>query len=415
MLAAHFGVVDVKPCRANSSGMINFDEALVILGSAASPLGTETIPVERAAGRVLAAPAIAAIDSPRADVSAMDGYAVRQDDLAGFPVTLKVVGESFPGKGWTGILEPGACVRIFTGAPLPSAADRIVIQEQVHREGDDAIIDREPGPTTWVRRRGMDFRAGDQILPAGRQLGPAALIGAAGADQAEVIVSLGPRLVLLSTGDELVDPGLARSSRFAVPDSVSPGIAMLAEQWGAEVIGRVRLSDDLGAMKIAAAEAAACADIMVVTGGASVGERDFARNMFEPLGLELLFSRVSIRPGKPAWFGRIGKKLVLGLPGNPTSALVTARLLLAPLLASMQGRAFEAALGWEPALLAAPLPACDARETFHRARLSGGEVSLLDFQESHAQKALAEADILVRQAAISPARPAGETVQVLRL
>ena len=137
--------------------------------------------------------------------------------------------------------------------------------------------------------------------------------------------------------------------------------------------------------------------------------------MFEPWGLDLLFSKVSIRPGKPAWFGRAGGKLVLGLPGNPTSALVTGRLLLAPLLAAMQGRAVEAALDWEPARLATPLPPCDLRETFHRARLAGGEASLLGFQESHAQKALAQADVLVRQAANSPAVPSGEVVPVLRL
>jgi molybdopterin molybdotransferase len=152
-----------------------------------------------------------------------------------------------------------------------------------------------------------------------------------------------------------------------------------------------------------------------VIGGASVGERDFAKTMFEPSGVELLFSNISIRPGKPAWFGRAGGKLVLGLPGNPTSALVTARLLLAPLLTAMQGRATAAALLWEPALLATPLPECDQRETFHRARLGRGKVSLLDFQESHAQRVLAQADVLVRQVAKSAPLPAGEIVSVLRL
>ena len=157
------------------------------------------------------------------------------------------------------------------------------------------------------------------------------------------------------------------------------------------------------------------ADIIIVTGGASVGERDLAKAMFEPLGLELLFSRVAIRPGKPAWFGRIGDRLVLGLPGNPTSALVTGRLLLAPLLSMMLDRPLEAALGWEPARLVSPLPACDARETFHRARLCRGAVSLLSFQESHAQKALADADVLVRQPANSRPVSAGEIVDVLEL
>jgi molybdopterin molybdotransferase len=181
------------------------------------------------------------------------------------------------------------------------------------------------------------------------------------------------------------------------------------------LVSRNRLPDDVERLRAAAEDALANADLVVVIGGASVGERDFAKAMFEASGLELLFSKVSIRPGKPAWFGKVGNKFVLGLPGNPTSALVTARLLLAPLLAAMQGQAPEEALAWEPARLATPLSACDQRETFHRARLSQGEVSLVDLQESHAQKALADANVLVRQAANSAAVATGETVQVLRL
>jgi len=395
--------------------MISFDEAIEIISEAARPLGTERIGLDRAAGRVLATPVVAAIDSPRADVSAMDGYAVRGRDLGNYPVSLKVVGESFPGVGWPGAIEPGQCVRIFTGAPLPESADRIVIQERVRREGDDAIIDADPGSATWVRPRGKDFRAGDEVLPAGRLLDPAALIAAAGADAAEVEVFARPRIMLLSNGDELVTPGEARGSPLAVPDSASIGVAELAEHWGGEVIGRVRLPDDLQQMEAAAAASLALADLVVVIGGASVGERDFAKAMFEPLGLDLLFDRISIRPGKPAWLGRAGGKLVVGLPGNPTSALVTGRLLLAPLLTAMQGRPLEQALDWEGARLAAPLPASDMRETFHRGTLSNGKVSPVDFQESHAQRALAEADVVIRQQANSNPLPATEEVSVLRL
>ena len=395
--------------------MISFDEALAIIGSAARPVGSEKIALADAAGRVLATPVIAAIDSPRADVSAMDGYAVRGADLGEYPLSLGVAGQSLPGSGWDGAVDVGSCVRIFTGAPLPAGADRIVIQEHVRRDGGTAIIDADPGPATWVRPRGKDFRVGDEMLPAARLLDPAALMAAAGADAAEVEVFARPRLALLSTGDELVEPGDARTSALAVPDSGSLGVAALAEQWGAAVVGRGRLRDELEEMRSAASAALASADVVVVTGGASVGERDFAKAMFEPSGLEQLFSRVSIRPGKPAWFGRAKGKLVLGLPGNPTSALVTARLLLTPLLATTQGRTIEDALVWEPALLATPLGACDQRETFHRARLAGGKVALVDFQESHAQKALAQADVLVRQPANSTGIAAGEIVSVLRL
>ena len=395
--------------------MISFNEALEIIRSAARPLGSETVAIERAAWRVLASPVIGAIDSPRADVSAMDGYAVLSSDLKDFPVRLTIIGESFPAAGWPEALEPGSCVRIFTGAPLPSGSDRIVIQEQVARTNRDAMIEADPGPATWLRPRGKDFRAGDAILPAGRVLDPAALVAAAGADCAFLDVAIHPRLALLITGDELVQPGSARHSALAVPDSVSVGLSALADKWGATVTVCARVGDDLAAMTAAAREMTQAADIIIVTGGASVGERDLAKAMFEPLGLELLFSRVAIRPGKPAWFGRIGDRLVLGLPGNPTSALVTARLLLAPLLSMMQDRPADAALGWQPAHLVSPLPACDARETFHRARLCAGAVSLLSFQESHAQRALADADVLVRQAANSRPIPAGEIVDVLEL
>ena len=395
--------------------MIKFDEAIVIISSAAQPSETESIELCQAAGRILAAPLIALIDSPRADVSAMDGYAVGSADLGTLPASLTVVGESFPGSGWSGKLEAGACIRIFTGAPLPEGADRIVIQEQVCRDGDEAIIDADPGPATWVRSKGKDFRSGDEVLPAGRLVDPAALIAAAGADAAELRVFARPRLALIATGDELVAPGEAHTSPLAVPDSVSLGVAALAERWGAQVVNRSRGPDDLDRLQAAAERALAVADVIVVIGGASVGERDFAKAMFETRGLELLISKISMRPGKPAWLGRAQGKLVLGLPGNPTSALVTGRLLLAPLLTAMEGRSAEDALAWEPAQLATTLRECDQRETFHRAALSAGDVSLIGFQESHAQKALAEADVLLRQPANSPAIAAGQTVQVLRL
>ncbi len=410
---ARFGVVDVKRRAANSDIMISFDEAITIIGSMAKPLGTERVALDGGPGRVLAEPVIAAIDSPRADVSAMDGYAMRGDDLGVYPLLLAVVGESFPGSGWNGSVDPRQCVRIFTGAPLPAGTDRTIIQEHARRDGDTVVVEADPGPATWVRPRGRDFTAGDEVLADGRLLDPAALIAAAGADAVEVEVYLKPRVALLSNGDELVEPGAARNSSLAVPDSASLGVAALAERWGGDVVNRARLPDDLVRMESAAREAIASADLVVAIGGASVGDRDFAKAMFEPIGLELLFDRISIRPGKPAWFGRAGGKLVLGLPGNPTSALVTARLLLAPLLSVMQGR--RANHRWEQARLAAPLPACDLRETFHRARLERGQVTPVDFQESHAQKALAAADVLIRQPANSPAIAAGTTVDCLTL
>ena len=398
-----------------AQGMISFDEAVELVVSVAKPLGTERVAIERAGGRVLAAPAIARIDSPRADVSAMDGYAVRTEDLSDIPASLKVVGESFAGSGWRGRVEAGTCARIFTGAPVPDGADRIVVQENVRRDGHVAIIDKAPGPEHYIRRRGGDFAAGEILLPAGRLLDERAIVAAGAADLAEVEVYRRPSAIVLSTGDELVAPGTACDRADSVPDSVSLGVAMLAERWGAHCVGRDRLRDDLASLEKAASAALERADVIIVTGGASVGEKDFAKAMFKPAGLELIFSRVAIKPGKPAWLGRAASRLVIGLPGNPTSALVTARLLLAPMIALMVGRPVGCALEWTTGKLATPLPACGERETFHRARLEGAGARLLSFQESSAQKALAGADALVQQRANTPALAAGERVDLLRL
>jgi molybdopterin molybdotransferase len=393
--------------------MISFDEAVERIRSVARPLGMETVRLADAARRVLAGPLVAQIDSPRAEVSTMDGYAVRESDLGRFPASLRVIGESFAGRAWNGAVSEGTCARIFTGAAVPSGANRVIIQESVRREANTAIIDADPGPARHIRARGSDFRMGDVLLAAGRELDARAIVAAAASDVSEVDVYRQPRLHILSTGDELAEPGTARDIGDAIPESVSFGVAALAEQWGAVCIGRTRLKDDLPAMRSAAATAVKSADIVVVTGGASVGEKDFAKAMFEPLGLELVFSKVSIKPGKPVWLGRAGDALVIGLPGNPTSAMVTARLLLGPLLAGMRRQPVEAALRWGQARLASELSECGARETFHRARSSGGNVEILPNQDSGAQSTLADAELLVRQRANSPALETGARVDVL--
>lgn len=388
--------------------MIPFDEAVRRIGIEARPLGSERVPLSEAAGRVLAAAVEARIDSPPADASAMDGYAVRDADLPG---TLRLVGDSFAGRGFEGRVAAGTCVRIFTGAPVPEGADRVVMQEVVEREGDRAVFEERPGEARHIRRRGSDFRAGDRLLEAGRRLDPRALVAAAGADLADVEVWRRPAVRVLSTGDELAPPGEARARPGAIPESVSFGVAALAETWGARSLGSLRLGDELGAMEQAAGAALAAADLVVVTGGASVGEKDFAKAMFAPHGLELVFSKVAIKPGKPVWLGRARGRLVIGLPGNPTSAMATARLLLAPLVAGLAGRG--GALGWRKVRLAAPLPACGERETFHRARIEPGGAVPVSNPDSSAQKALAEADLLLRSRPNDPAREAGEEIDAL--
>ena len=392
--------------------MISFDEAVGLIDQNASPLPAEEVSLADAHGRVLAAPVIAAVSSPRSDVSAMDGYAVRECDLRAFPVNLLVSGESYPGNPFPTRIEPGHAVRIFTGAPIPPDADRVVIQENVRRDGDVAIIDELPGRGRHIRPAGSDFREQETLLPAGTVLSPRALVAAAAADAATVMAHRRPRVAALATGDELADPGSARRELGKIPESVSPGVIALVAEWGARPLLRSRLADRLEDMEGPAAEAVASADLVVVTGGASVGERDFARAMFGDR-LELIFSKVAIKPGKPVWLGRVGRTWIMGLPGNPTSAMVTARLLLAPLLCGLTGRQCRDALAWGRAPLRAALGPAGGRETFSRGSLEEGAVLLTDNQESGAQRALAAADILIRRPAGHIGFGAGEMVDVL--
>jgi molybdopterin molybdotransferase len=386
--------------------VIGFDEALALVADAAKPLGRERVSLERASGRLLAGAVRAQVDSPPCDVSAMDGYAVRDADLPG---RLPVAGQSFPG-GPVADLVPGSCARIFTGGPVPRGANRVVIQEQVERRGDEALFGA-PGPARHIRPRGSDFARGDLLLEPGRLLDPRALVAAAGADLAEVEVWRRPRLIVLGTGDELAAPGTARDTPGAIPESVSLGVAALAEQWGARIVGRRRLQDDLAGLERAAAEALDAADIVVVTGGASVGDRDYAKAMFAPAGLELIFSKVAIKPGKPVWLGRVGERLVIGLPGNPGSAMVTARLLLAPLVAGLGGR--DGSLDWQRAPLAEAIGPCGERETFVRAAWQDEAVRAFANQDSGGQKTLADAALLIRRRAGAAAAAAGEEVEII--
>jgi molybdopterin molybdotransferase len=393
--------------------MIDFDEASAILRAAAIPLEPVSVPLADAHGLVLAADLLAAIDSPRRDVSAMDGYAVRDADLAALPARLRIAGEAFAGQSGLAALAPGTTARIFTGGAAPAGADRVVVQEIVEHDGEWAVFAEAPGKGRHIRLRASDFAEGATLLPAGTLLGPRALVAAAAADLADVTAWRRPRFTILSTGDELAPTGTARENPASIPDSISFGVAALGRAWGGAFAGQRRLRDDPALLEAAAAEALAGAELVVVTGGASVGERDFAKSMFAAFAPELLFSKVAIKPGKPVWLARAQGRLILGLPGNPTSAMVTARLFLGPLIAGLAGRDPTTALRWRKATLAAPLPACGDRETFARGRWAGEAVEPLSNQDSGAQKALAEADILIRRLAGAPPAEAGDLVDVL--
>jgi molybdopterin molybdotransferase len=393
--------------------VIGFEDALALLRQVAIPLGREMVGLGSARHRVLAAPLLARVDSPRRDVSAMDGYAVREEDLASLPVRLEIIGHSFAGQADLPGLSPGTCARIFTGGALPPGADRVIVQEVVRTEGQWAVFETQLSKARHVRTRASDFAAGEILLPPGHRLSARSLVTAAAADRSRVDVWRMPLVAIVGTGDELAEPGCAHLDSASIPESLSWGVAGLVRDWGGQVVDTLRVRDDPAMLDEAAARALAAADLVVVTGGASVGEKDFAKAMFRPFGLDLLFSKVAIKPGKPVWLGRAAGKLVLGLPGNPTSAMVTARLILAPLLAGLGGMDPICALQWRSLPLSRPLGPCGDRETFYRARRTDDGVEPLFDQDSGAQKALAEADLLLRRSAGAPAVEVGDLVEVL--
>ena len=391
--------------------LVPLDEALQIMLAEAAPLPAEDVRVTEAHNRTLAKPILAQIPSPRVDSSAMDGYAVRDQDLNRLPAKLRVKGESFAGTAQPPALSPGEAVRIFTGAPVPDGADRVVIQENCTRL-DDTVEVREYGTGRHIRPAGQNFEKGAELLAAGKRLTPRALVAAAGADLAVLSAVRRPRVAILGTGDELVHPGEARQRPGTIPESISPAIAAMTAEAGGEVVQRVQLPDEIAVLADWAREALVGADLVVVTGGASVGERDYAKAMFGGK-LDLLFSKVAIKPGKPVWLGRHGPSLVLGLPGNPTSALVTARLFLVPLVSGMTGRSTASVLNWKEGIAGVPFPANGNRETLERAQWNGGKLVRLKSQDSSSQTMLAGADVLVRREIDAPKVQPGETVRYL--
>ena len=392
--------------------MISFDEAISRLTRVATPLGPETVTLSEASGRRLATDVTARLDSPRSAVSAMDGYAVRSADLR--PDTpFAVIGESFPGRPFGKPVKAGECVRIFTGAPVPEGADRIVIQENAARDGDRvSFSDGFDGPA-HIRAAGSDFREGNALLTAGHRVNPRALVAAAAADAAKLDVFRRADVFVLATGDELKSPGEARLTSDGIPDSLSAALIAFIQDWGGVPVGQAKIADDPDILQAAARQALEHADVVLVTGGASVGEKDFARDMFDFANPEEVFSKCAIKPGKPVWLSCVGDGLVLGLPGNPTSAMVTARLFLAPLLTGMEGGDPAEALHWQERTLTGAIGPNGGRETFHRARLSGAEAESLGTHDSGAQAALASADLLIRQAADHGGYTDGDRVRTL--
>lgn len=392
--------------------LLTVEDARARMIAEARQLGMERVPLAEARGRVLAWPVAAGRDQPPFPASAMDGWAIRAADGL---KPRRIVGESAAGHGFSGAVGPGEAARIFTGAAVPAGADQVVIQELARREGDEVILFSLDGPS-HIRPAGLDFRAGDALLPAGARLDPWRLALVAAAGLAKAPVSRMPRVVVLATGEEVVEPG-ANPGPFQIFNSGSTALTALAACWGAQATSLGPVGDDEAAT--AEAVAGSGGDIVVTLGGASVGDHDLVKPALGRLGLRLVVESVAVRPGKPTWFGVLGDgRLVLGLPGNPASALVCAELFLNPLLRTLMGADPEMRL-----LIAktrAPLSANGEREHWMRARLAVGNDGTLwaapmADQDSSLVTVFAEADALVRRPAGAPAADVGGCVEVRRL
>lgn len=386
---------------------IDFDTALAILAAHAQPLDAGIISLADAGGCYLAAPVYARLDSPRRDCAAMDGYTVRDHDLATGATTLRQIGISYADCGEAGEIGPGETMRVMTGAPLPRGADRVVMIEYC-RPGDAGVqIEPAPQDKAHIRRQGSDFECGQLLIPAGTKVTPAVALTAAAADHCELNVSRRPNVQILATGDEIVAPGTATDAGLAIPDSLTAAIEMLCRSAGAKVVSKARLFDDPDAI-VRAAEAES-ADIIVVIGGASRGDRDFCRGAFALLGFELAFANVAMKPGKPVWYGKMGSTHILGLPGNPAAALTIARLFLVPLISRLLGGDIAGALPWQLLPAVRPIAANGPREAFLCAATSYCGVEIGDRQEASGQARLAKVNALVRRpphaGPILPGRP----------
>lgn len=401
--------------------LIPVEEALALLLSAAGPLAGENVPLDQAAGRVLAAPVIARRTTPGADVSAMDGYALRATDAATVPATLRLIGESAAGRPFAGTVEPGTTVRLFTGAVVPDGADAIVIQEDTRRDGDLVTMTEAATVGRHIRRAGGDFARGEPLLAPGHRLRARDLALVAAADVAEVSVTRKPRVALLSTGDELVRPGTGAKAHQVIVSNIY-SVAALARQAGAEVIDLGVLPDDMAATQAGVRAALDGGfDVLVTTGGASVGDHDLVAPALTAQGVTLAVHKIALRPGKPLMFGHnAAQTQVLGLPGNPVSTHVCATLFLLPLLKKLQGLPVPARPELRPAILGGDVKANEQRMDFMRAEIVGREGSLpvvrpLPVQDSSMLRNLARADVLLVRRPHAPSAKAGEPCEILPL
>ena len=398
--------------------LLGVEDARGRMLAAARPVPVEETAVGAAAmGRVLAEPLNATRDQPPFPAAAMDGYAVAADGLGDTERRLTVIGESAAGKGFNRPVRSGEAVRIFTGAPVPEGGAWVVPQENTSRDGDTVIMTPRDQSGSYIRAQGVDFKVGEALLPAGVTLDPWRIGLVAAAGRGSVKVYRRPRVAILSTGEELVVAG-SLPGADQIFDSGSPSLSALVQLWGAEPIRLTPAGDN--AHVIAEAINGVEVDLIVTVGGASVGDHDLVKPAMQSLGFEMRVESVAVRPGKPTWFGKLDDgRLVLGLPGNPASALVCAELFLRPLVDALRGAASQA-----PRIIAArttsKLAANGPREHWMRARLDHGADGVLHAtplrdQDSSLLTVYASADALLRRPIGAAEVAPGDVVDVLPL
>ena len=383
---------------------VSLENALEAILATAKPLPAETLPLAQAKGRTLAVPVLATRDQPPTPLSAMDGYAVRSSDQS--PLTLD--GATPAGTNAGSALAPRAARRIFTGAPLPGGADAVLVQEDAQIIDGTLHFDTTPSAGTFVRPTGFDFSAGDELLPTGHVLDARALALCAAANQSTVDVRRSPRISILATGSELCTPGTATKPEQVI---ASNGLCLAALLGGED---RGFVGDKISAIASAISDAIKGKDLLITTGGASVGDHDLVQAALESLGGTRTFWKVMMRPGKPVFLWDLHGIPVLGLPGNPVSSYVCARLLALPWVRASLGQVDL----HEPRFtlpLAAPLPANGPRHQFARATLAGAGLKAARSQDSSLLSTLASAAYLIERAPNDPPKKAGDLVKALKL
>ncbi|HET9149388.1 MAG TPA: gephyrin-like molybdotransferase Glp [Alphaproteobacteria bacterium] len=397
--------------------MLSVEEARARIVAAFETLAAEDVALERALHRVLATDIAARRTQPPSPVSAMDGYAVKVQDIANVPATLKVVGEAPAGGAYGAALKAGEAVRILTGGPVPDGADTVVIQEDTDRDGATLTVKETTKPGANVRAKGLDFKEGDVLLKKGKRLTARDIGLAAAMNRPWLPVTRKPRVAILATGDEIVRPGDPVGPNQIV-SSNAPALKGLVESLGGEAIdlGIARDNEDSIATL---ARGAKGADLLLTTGGVSVGDRDLVAKVLGNQGLEIDFWKIAMKPGKPLMFGRLDGVPMMGLPGNPVSALVCSVLFLRPAIGKMLGLAGDSARE-SRARLGKELGSNNFREDYIRARLvrnGDGEPTAEPFgvQDSSMMTTFAAADCLIRRPPDAPAAKKGEWVPVLEL